>query len=74
VGGILVDVLDSPTFHTQQPRLYSALPCPASVIQATADEIDNEVKELVERAYRRAKDLVVENLDILHKVAGVRVV
>ncbi|GIL47634.1 hypothetical protein Vafri_4401 [Volvox africanus] len=44
---------------------------PADFSQATADEIDNEVKELVERAYRRAKDLVVANLDVLHKVAAV---
>ncbi|KXZ56049.1 hypothetical protein GPECTOR_2g1601 [Gonium pectorale] len=46
---------------------------PADFSQATADEIDNEVKELVERAYRRAKDLVVSNIDILHKVAAVLV-
>ncbi len=29
------------------------------------------MKELVERAYRRAKDLVENNIDILHKVAAV---
>ncbi|KAG2452567.1 hypothetical protein HYH02_002804 [Chlamydomonas schloesseri] len=44
---------------------------PADFSQATADEIDREVKELVERAYRRAKDLVENNIDILHKVAAV---
>jgi ATP-dependent Zn protease len=37
----------------------------------TADEIDQEVKALVETAYRRAKDLVTSNIEILHKVAGV---
>ena len=37
----------------------------------TADEIDREVKTLVERAYRRAKDLISSNIDILHKVAAV---
>lgn len=31
----------------------------------------SQVKELVERAYRRAKDLVENNIDILHKVAAV---
>lgn len=30
-----------------------------------------QVKELVERAYRRAKDLVQSNIDILHDVAAV---
>lgn len=29
------------------------------------------MKELVERAYRRAKDLVQSNIDILHDVAAV---
>lgn len=37
----------------------------------TASDIDAEVKELVEVAYRRAKDLVQNNIDILHKVAAV---
>jgi len=39
----------------------------------TADEIDQEVKALVERAYRRAKDLITTNIDILHKTAAVLV-
>jgi cell division protease FtsH len=30
-----------------------------------------QVKLLVERAYRRAKDLVQSNIDILHKVAAI---
>lgn len=30
-----------------------------------------QVKDLVERAYRRAKDLVETNIDILHDVAAV---
>lgn len=30
-----------------------------------------QVKQLVERAYRRAKDLVQSNIDILHRVAAV---
>lgn len=38
---------------------------------ATASAIDQEVKTLVEVAYRRAKDLVQSNIDILHKVAAV---
>merc|ERR1719230_1145713 len=37
----------------------------------TADKIDSEVKELVSRAYRRAKNLVEENMEVLHKVADV---
>ncbi len=30
-----------------------------------------QVKQLVTRAYRRAKDLMVTNIDVLHKVAAV---
>ena len=30
-----------------------------------------QVQELVERAYRRAKDLVQSNMDILHNVAAI---
>jgi cell division protease FtsH len=37
----------------------------------TADQIDAEIKELVERAYRRCKDLIQSNIDILHKTAAV---
>jgi cell division protease FtsH len=37
----------------------------------TADKIDREVKLLVERAYRRAKDLVQTNIHVLHKTAEV---
>eukprot|EP00195_Chlamydomonas_chlamydogama_P005355 CAMPEP_0202890016 /NCGR_PEP_ID=MMETSP1392-20130828/540_1 /ASSEMBLY_ACC=CAM_ASM_000868 /TAXON_ID=225041 /ORGANISM="Chlamydomonas chlamydogama, Strain SAG 11-48b" /LENGTH=715 /DNA_ID=CAMNT_0049573489 /DNA_START=150 /DNA_END=2297 /DNA_ORIENTATION=+ len=44
---------------------------PSDFSMQTADRIDAEVKKLVERAYRRAKDLVQENIDVLHKVAAV---
>ena len=44
---------------------------PADFSMGTADEIDAEVKQLVERAYRRAKDLMVTNVDVLHKTAAV---
>lgn len=44
---------------------------PSDFSMATADQIDFEVKQLVERAYRRAKDLLVTNVDVLHKVAEV---
>ncbi|KAL3154735.1 ATP-dependent zinc metalloprotease FTSH 1, chloroplastic [Trebouxia sp. C0009 RCD-2024] len=37
----------------------------------TQDMIDEEIKELVERSYRRAKDLVQSNIDVLHKTAAV---
>ena len=36
---------------------------------ATSDLIDEEVKKLVETAYRRAKDLVQTNMDVLHATA-----
>jgi cell division protease FtsH len=38
---------------------------------ATADIIDKEVKDLVNRAYRRAKDCLSTNIDILHEVSQI---
>ena len=43
---------------------------PAECSGETQDEIDAEVKALVTRAYRRAKDLVQSNIDILHATAA----
>ncbi|KAK3265141.1 ATP-dependent zinc metalloprotease FTSH 1, chloroplastic [Cymbomonas tetramitiformis] len=43
----------------------------ADYSQTTADTIDKEVQELVSRAYRRAKDLVVTNIGVLHATADV---
>ena len=43
----------------------------ADYSQTTANLVDAEVKELVETAYRRAKDLVTENIGCLHAVADV---
>jgi len=43
----------------------------ADYSQATANLVDSEVKDLVERAYRRAKDLVETNIACLHAVADV---
>ncbi len=37
--------------------------------EATAQMIDNEVREIVERNYRRAKELLVSNIDILHAMS-----
>lgn len=44
---------------------------PSDCSGETNDEIDQEVKSLVDRAYRRAKDLVQGNIEILHKTANV---
>jgi hypothetical protein len=38
-------------------------------VKNSSISIDAEVKQLVERAYRRAKDLVTSNIEILHKTA-----
>jgi cell division protease FtsH len=43
---------------------------PADCSGETQDEIDAEVKALVTRAYRRAKDLVQSNIAILHATAA----
>jgi len=44
---------------------------PSEFSADTADAIDREVKDLVERAYRRAKDCLQTNIEVLHKVADV---
>jgi cell division protease FtsH len=54
-----------------QSFLGQSMAQPSDFSMATADEIDREVKDLVERAYRRAKDLIQSNIDILHKTAAV---
>ncbi|EEF52836.1 Cell division protease ftsH, putative [Ricinus communis] len=36
---------------------------------ATADVVDAEVRELVEKAYSRAKQIITTHIDILHKLA-----
>eukprot|EP00775_Hariotina_reticulata_P005119 gene5119-5359_t len=51
--------------------LGSSMAQPSDFSMKTADEVDAEVKDLVERAYRRAKDLIQSNIDILHKTASV---
>lgn len=43
----------------------------ADYSQSTADKIDEEVKDLVKRAYRRAKDLVLSNIKVLHTTAEI---
>lgn len=42
---------------------------PGEFSMKTASDIDEEVKKLVERAYRRAKDLIQTNMSLLHKTA-----
>jgi len=42
---------------------------PADCSGTTADLIDSEVKDIVDRAYRRAKDLVMSNIEVLHRCA-----
>ncbi|CAD7699535.1 unnamed protein product [Ostreobium quekettii] len=54
-----------PTFLGQQ------MAQPGEFSMTTSNIIDTEVKEFVERAYRRAKDLIQTNIDILHKTAEV---
>lgn len=36
---------------------------------ATADVVDAEVRELVEKAYARASHIITTHIDILHKLA-----
>ena len=49
--------------------LGSQIAQPGEFSMQTASEIDDEVKSLVERAYRRAKDLIQSNMNLLHKTA-----
>lgn len=54
-----------------QSFLGASMAQPSDFSMQVADEIDNEVKTLVERAYRRAKDLMQTNIDVLHKAAAI---
>lgn len=58
---------------TQKPRrplLCRQVSNSSDYSMATADIIDSEVRELVERAYARAKDLMTTHINILHKLAA----
>jgi cell division protease FtsH len=44
---------------------------PADCSDATYNIIDEEIKAIVDRAYRRAKDLIQTNIGVLHRVADV---
>lgn len=44
---------------------------PGEFSMSTSNAIDTEVKDYVERAYRRAKDLIQSNIGILHSTAEV---
>ena len=37
--------------------------------ESTAQKIDDEINKLINDAYQRAKDVLLENMDILHKLA-----
>jgi len=65
IGQVAVSGGGGPSFLGQdmgQAADYSA---------KTADIVDEEVKQLVNRAYRRAKDLVQTNIAVLHKTAEI---
>ncbi len=38
--------------------------------ESTAKLIDNEIRAIVEKAHKRAEDIITANLDILHKIAS----
>jgi cell division protease FtsH len=65
LGQVAVSQGGGPSFLGQQ----AGQPSPMS--QLTADIVDSEVKNLVEIAYRRAKDCMQTNISILHKLAEV---
>lgn len=65
VGQVALKAGGGPSFLGQQAGQS------ADYSQATADLVDEEVKKIVEQAYRRAKDLVQTNINVLHKTAEV---
>jgi cell division protease FtsH len=40
------------------------------VSEQTAQVVDSEVKRVIEEAYQRAKNTLIENIDLLHQVAA----
>jgi len=65
LGQVAWTANQGPSFLGQQAG--QAAECSAE----TTDIIDEEVRDIVNRAYRRAKDLVETNIEVLHKVAEV---
>eukprot|EP00898_Chlorokybus_atmophyticus_P007766 jgi/Chlat1/7991/Chrsp7S09217 len=59
------------TGGNENPFLGQTAGQAAEYSMRTADIIDNEVRELVERAYSRGKELMQQNMHILHKTAEV---
>lgn len=55
------------------PFLGAEVAQPANCSGETRRMIDDEVKALVDTAYRRAKDLIKSNLPVLHRLAGILV-
>ncbi|XP_071703576.1 ATP-dependent zinc metalloprotease FTSH, chloroplastic-like [Rutidosis leptorrhynchoides] len=51
------------------PFLGQSMSSQKDYSMATADIVDAEVRELVERAYERATTIITSQIDILHKVA-----
>jgi cell division protease FtsH len=41
-----------------------------NVSEATAEDIDAEIRRIVDECYDRARTILTENMDVLHKVAG----
>ena len=55
------------------PFLGAEAAQPAECSAETSRLIDEEVRALVDQAYRRAKDLIQSNLPVLHRIAAVLV-
>jgi len=64
IGQVALAGSSGPAFLGQSMGQTSAMS------QETMNKVDAEVKDLVERAYRRAKDLMQTNLEALHKLAA----
>ncbi len=55
--------------NSQEVFLGHSVTQSKNVSEATAQEIDNEIRSIIDRAYAKAKRLLTENIEELHRVA-----
>jgi cell division protease FtsH len=55
--------------NSQEVFLGHSVTQSKNVSEATAQEIDNEIRSVIDRAYAKAKRLLTENIEELHRVA-----
>jgi len=66
------DKLGPMTFGTEQEEVFLGrdLALARNYSEEVAAEIDREIKSIIEEAYKKAEEILKQNIDKLHKVAN----